>query len=197
MEGVLVSAKRAGSTHHRHRRQRRDRPLQLPAQSSGAWHVLDSHSRRGYELDGRRHGHRRRPADRAARSEAPEDTGPRLAALERRMVHELAGHRRREERPAELHAVPRAPADRPFALHREPSSRPSSSAWDGTRREARWRARSCGPNEHGGGFANPIRDAHERRRPRRRTAGTAGSSLRDGRIPRVREPQLRPLVDIR
>ena len=100
------------------------------------------------------------------------------------MVHELAGHRCPEEWPAELHTVPLAPADRPVALYREPvrtHRRAHGTVFTGKHDGAP----AAAANEHGGGFANPIRDAmsgvgREGERP------TAGSSLRDRRVSGIR-----------
>ncbi len=119
MEGVLVSAKRAGSTVTTTVSHRRAGAVRVPAHAARARDLLDSHSRDWLRSRRPLVGPGLRRTSRAARFEAAEDAGPRGAALERRMVHELAGQRGDEERAAELHAVPRAEPDRPFALHGE------------------------------------------------------------------------------
>ena len=145
MEGVLVSAKRAGLDDDDDGCQRCAGPLRLsgqPARSRARYTVRIRAT--GYDLEGPvERGCRRRPHG-AARSEAAQDAGPRRAADQRRMVHELARHDGDEERPAQLHAVPHARARRAQQAHRRSSGRRSSSGWDATRRAARRSVRSCG-----------------------------------------------------
>ena len=93
MEGVLVSAKKAGSTVTDHRRQRQGRPLQLPAGPGSSPASIRSASAPSVTIS-TTHEHRGRSAeDHQRRSQAPQDRGSRGAAVERRMDQQHSGHR--------------------------------------------------------------------------------------------------------
>ena len=135
MEGVLVSAKRAGSTV----------TTTVVTDREGRYRVSAGTARAGC-LRPPHPGHRLRPRNRGS-SDAGEpskpttadlklskDARPRLPADQRRVAGELPGHRRAEDIDPRLRPLPHAGARHPFAPRRERRSCPSSSGWPATRR---------------------------------------------------------------
>ena len=103
MEGVVVTARKAGAKVAVSVIDRRARPLQLPGQSAGAGRI-HAHDPRG-RLRPRRQADRERcrREDRDRRPQARQDQEARLPAHQRRMDDEHSGDRGAEGVPAQLH----------------------------------------------------------------------------------------------
>ena len=93
MEGVLVSAKKAGSTITITVVSDRDGRYSFPASKLEPGQYALRIRAVGYDLDNRQEHRSRGAENRHARSQAPQDRGPRRATVERRMDRQHSRHR--------------------------------------------------------------------------------------------------------
>ena len=113
MEGVLVSAKQAGSTITVTVVSDRDGRYRFPASRLERGEKHAAYSRRRLRSRQCGQGDRRAAANDDRRSASAEDARPRRAADQRGLVRELSRHRGAEGIDPGLHALPHARADRP------------------------------------------------------------------------------------
>ena len=129
MEGVLVSAQKAGS------------PITVTVVSDalGRFRFPDGRLSPGhytlriravgYDLAGPASGRARRRRRPMSRSSCSQDRRPRRATHQYRMAHEHARHGRAEAAADGVHELPHAATDRPFDLHRRTVRARAGSAW--------------------------------------------------------------------
>ena len=110
MEGVLVSAKKAGSTITITVVSDDEGRYSFPASKLEPGQYALRIRAIGYDLDNPKSSRGRGAEDRHARSQAPQDRGPRRAAVERRMDQQHPGQRPREGRVPQLRRLPHARA---------------------------------------------------------------------------------------
>ena len=118
MEGVLVSAKKTGSTITVTVVSDATGRYSLPGGQARSRPIRGPHPRHRLRSRPPRHGRDRRAAACEPRPQAAQDRRPRRADVERRMARELPGHRPAEERDARLRRLPHGRAHRALHPHR-------------------------------------------------------------------------------
>ena len=110
MEGVLVSAKKAGSTITITVVSDKDGRFSFPASKLEPGQYALRIRAIGYDLDNQQEHRGRGAEDHHARSQAPQDRGPRGADVERRMDQQHPGQRSAQGRVPQLRGLPHARA---------------------------------------------------------------------------------------
>ena len=133
MEGVLVSAKKAGSTITITVVSDKDGRYSFPASKLEPGQYALRIRAVGYDLDNAKSDRSRGAEDHHARSQAPQDRGPRGAAVERRMDGEHAGQRSAQGRAPQLRRLPHARARHALDAQRRRLSEDHAAAHAGLR----------------------------------------------------------------
>ena len=145
MEGVLVSAKKAGSTITITVVSDAQGRYSFPAGKLEPGQYALRIRAVGYDLDNSKHGRGRRAEDHHARSQAAQDRGSGGAIVERRMAGQHSRHRSAERHPARVRRLPHPRAYHALAARRRHLHEGRAAAHAGLRElRASRRIRSCG-----------------------------------------------------